>query len=229
MIPAYLEITPLLGELVWEKSPSDELLSWQLGYLSQLETLFSDQLLEIRQGFTRIGLVWKREEYQKEFKTSFFDLSITPHPLPVKIWEVPVCYEGPYSPDLSELAEQKKITPSQVIQLHSSQVYRIHFFGFLPGFFYLNGLPEILQTPRKAIPSISVPKGSVAIGGAQTGIYPNESPGGWHLIGSTPISLFEPSLDPPVWAKVGEQIQFKHIGLDEFESWSEPLFHFKKP
>lgn len=229
MTPAYLEITPLLGELVWEESPSDELLSWQLGYLTQLETQFADQLLEIRQGFTRISLVWKRKEFQKEFKTSLFEHSITPPPLPEKIWELPVCYEGPYSPDLAELAKLKKLTPSQVIQHHSSPIYRIHFFGFLPGFFYLNGLPEILYTPRKAVPSLSVPKGSVAIGGAQTGIYPNESPGGWHLIGRTPISLFDPSFDPPVWAKPGEQIQFKPISTEEFESWSEPLFHFKKP
>lgn len=228
MTPAYLEITPLLGELVWKESPSDELLCRQLGYLTQLETQFANQLLEIRQGFTRISLVWKKEEFQREFKTSILELPITPQTLPGKIWEVPVCYEEPYSPDLSELAKLKKLTPSQVIQLHASQVYRIHFFGFLPGFFYLSGLPEILHTPRKAVPSLSVPKGSVAIGGTQTGIYPNESPGGWHLIGRTPISLFEHSLDPPVWAKVGEQIQFKPISLKEFESWSEPLFHFKK-
>ena len=229
MRPQYVEITPVLGELVWEESPSDELLSWQLGYLAQLESEFADQLLEIRQGFTRISLHWKQQEFQKEFKISLPELSIAPHSLPEKIWEVPVCYEGPFTPDLLKIAELKNLTPSQIIQLHSSPRYRIHFFGFLPGFFYLNGLPKELHTPRKAVPSLSVPKGSVAIGGAQTGIYPNQSPGGWHLIGQTPISLFEPSLDPPVWAKVGEQIKFNPISLKEFEQWSEPLFHFKKP
>ncbi|WP_187174974.1 5-oxoprolinase subunit PxpB [Algoriphagus sp. AK58] len=221
MRPHYMEITPLMGELVWNEAPNDELLSWQIGYMDFLKKNWSEKIKEFRQGFTRISVVWKKELFQIEFKNSLSETQLKPLPLPEDVWEIPVCYHEEFAPDLILLAEQKKLTPSQFIELHSCVLYRIHFFGFLPGFFYLNGLPEILHTPRKSVPILSVPRGSVAIGGGQTGIYPGESPGGWHIIGRTPISLFDPVTDPPVWAQPGDRIKFRAIRLEEFKNWPD--------
>ncbi len=209
-----------MGELVWNEAPSDQLLSWQLGYQKFLENRWSNEIMDIRMGFTRISVVWKTEKAHLDFNDSFQGIDPSPSPLSEKIWEVPVCYEPDFAPDLVQLAEFKQMTLSQLIEIHASPIYRIHFFGFLPGFFYLNGLPEILHTPRKSIPNRSVPKGSVAIGGSQTGIYPGESPGGWHLIGRTPLPLFNPRNIPPVWGKPGERIKFVLIHGIEFSNWS---------
>ena len=224
MKPEYLQLSPLTGELVWKTSPSDELLSFQSGYFRFLENHWSANLLDFRMGFTRISLVWKDKQAHLEFLGSFPSLDPKPIPLSEKIWEVPVCYESVMAPDLLELAEGKQLTISQFVELHTSPYYRIHFFGFLPGFFYLNGLPEILHAPRKSVPSRSVPRGSVAIGGSQTGIYPGESPGGWHLIGRTPVSLFNSQTDPPVWARPGERIKFVPISASQYQkrSFSKP-------
>lgn len=226
--PSYLRLTPQMGELIWQQSPSDDLLAVQLGYTKLLQDHFSDQLIEWRQGFTRISVVWKEETSHHHFQKLLSNLDPEPVKLPEKIWEIPVCYDESLGFDLMSFCEEKKLTPDQLISLHTGPIYRIHFFGFLPGFFYLYGLPERLHSPRKSILSQSVPAGSVAIGGAQTGIYPCQSPGGWHCIGRTPIALFEPMSNPPVWGKPGEQIKFIPISLEEFENWSDANCFFKK-
>jgi inhibitor of KinA len=137
--------------------------------------------------------------------------------LSTKIWLVPVCYELDYGKDLENLAKTKGLGIEELIALHSSTTYRIHFFGFLPGFMYLNGLPEILHSARKAVPERAVPAGSVAIGGSQTGIYPRQSPGGWHIIGRTPLALFDAEKNPPVWASPGDSLRFVPIHESELE------------
>jgi len=219
--PSYIAITHFLGELVWNEPISDGLLSRQLGYKKHLEQHWADRIQEIRMGFTRISLVWKKASDQKEFHHSLRNLYLPPDSLSGKLWEIPVCYEPEFGTDLNSLAEEKKLSQSQFIQAHSAPSYRIHFFGFLPGFFYLHGLAERLHAPRKAVPKLHVPKGSVAIGGAQTGIYPGDSPGGWHIIGRTPLSLFSPKTEPPVWAKVGDQIRFYPISAAQFHLWED--------
>ena len=203
---------------MWNEEPSDELLSWQLAYFHFIEVQWNAQLTDFRLGFTRISLVWKNEKFHSKFKNYFWDFQLIPLSFSENIWEIPVCYEPELAPDLLELAERKQLTLSQLIEIHASPSYRIHFFGFLPGFFYLNGLPEILHMPRKSIPNLTVPKGSVAIGGSQTGIYPGESPGGWHIIGRTPVSLFNPKNNPPVWAKPGERIKFVPINSSQYQN-----------
>jgi KipI family sensor histidine kinase inhibitor len=142
-------------------------------------------------------------------------------PLPEKVWEIPVCYNQELGKDLNALSKSKSISFEEVINLHTIPIYRIHFFGFLPGFMYLNGLDPALHFPRKSVPDRKIEPGSVAIGGAQTGIYPNESPGGWHVIGKTPTILFDQNENPPVFAKPGEQIKFLSISLEEFYSISK--------
>ena len=122
--------------------------------------------------------------------------------------EIPVVYGGEAGPDLTIVAEHAGLSPSQVVELHASIDYVVWFLGFQPGFPYLGGLPAQLATPRRAEPRVSVPAGSVAIGGAQTGIYPLSTPGGWNLIGRTELPLFNPTLAEPVLLRPGDTVRF---------------------
>lgn len=129
--------------------------------------------------------------------------------------DVPVCYGGTYGEDLPAVARHAGLSEEEVIRLHSGRTYRIYMLGFLPGFPYLGGLDERLFTPRLPSPRTRIPAGSVGIGGEQTGIYPMESPGGWQLIGRTPLCLFAPGRDLPYAA--GDSIRFVPIDAREFE------------
>lgn len=220
MIPNYRLITPFLGEFFWNETISDELLQFQLALKNQVLEDFENQIRETRIGFQTLSIVWNTSIPGSELN-SWLKLNrpkLLLNPLSENCWKVPVCYSSSIGRDLETLAESKNMSISDLISLHSSVEYRIHFFGFLPGFMYLNGLPEKLHTHRKKVPDLSVPAGSVAIGGSQTGIYPSESPGGWYLIGRCPITLFDPTSNPPVWAKPGEKLQFSPVSAKEFDS-----------
>ena len=125
-----------------------------------------------------------------------------------RLVEIPVRYGGVDGPDLEEVAHHTGLTPRRVVELHASAEYPVYFVGFAPGFPYLGGMPPELATPRLPAPRKRVPAGSVAIGGAQTGVYPLESPGGWRLIGRTPLRLFDPSADPPALLRMGDRVRF---------------------
>ncbi|KGT88001.1 5-oxoprolinase subunit PxpB [Enterobacter cancerogenus] len=122
--------------------------------------------------------------------------------------EIPVVYGGSGGPDLQVVADGASMTPKQVVELHSSVDYVVYFIGFQPGFPYMGGLDERLHTPRRAEPRVIVPSGSVGIGGSQTGIYPLAAPGGWQLIGHTPVSLFDPLQHPPTLLRPGDSVRF---------------------
>lgn len=122
--------------------------------------------------------------------------------------DIPVIYGGEAGPDLPDVARHTGLTQKQVVELHASIDYVVWFLGFQPGFPYLGGMPENLATPRRAEPRVRVPAGSVGIGGAQTGIYPLETPGGWNLIGRTELPLFNPSLSNPVLLRPGDTLRF---------------------
>ncbi|WP_099211594.1 5-oxoprolinase subunit PxpB [Thermococcus henrietii] len=134
-----------------------------------------------------------------------------------RLVEIPVLYGGEHGPDLEFVAEYNGLTPEEVIEIHSKPVYRVYFLGFLPGFAYLGGMDERIETPRLEKPRLKVPAGSVGIAGKQTGIYPLESPGGWRLIGRTPLRLFNPSKEPPTLLRPGDRVKFAPIGEEEFE------------
>ena len=119
MIPHYQLLSPTLGELVWENQPSDELLGYQLAYLNHIQFKFSDTLVEARQGFTRISLVWRNPKNQREFLAHLKNLKLTPMELSNAIWQVPVCYDPDYGQDLNSLAEAKNLPLAELIQLHS--------------------------------------------------------------------------------------------------------------
>jgi 5-oxoprolinase (ATP-hydrolysing) subunit B len=122
--------------------------------------------------------------------------------------EIPVVYGGEAGPDLEWVAEQAAMSVAQVIELHASPIYQVLCIGFLPGFPYLSGLPAALATPRRETPRTSVPAGSVGIGGAQTGVYPCASPGGWQLIGRTAMRLFDRHASPPCRLRAGDRLRF---------------------
>lgn len=227
--PHYIVISPVLGELKWEEIPSDSLLSRQLGWIHFLKSEWEDQFIDIRQGFTAVSVLWKSSAAQQNFNRQLRKFKVKPSDLLSRIWEIPVCYGHEYGKDLGSLAIDHRMRVNELIQLHSSVTYRLHFYGFLPGFMYLNGLPEQLHTPRKSVPDRSVDAGSVAIGGSQTGIYPKESPGGWHIIGRSPLSMFDSERNPPVWAIPGDQIKFEPIDFEEMEKLLEepPIPRFR--
>ena len=133
---------------------------------------------------------------------------------------VPVCYGGEFGPDLEALARHAGLTPSEAIACHVAADYRVAMLGFAPGFPYLLGLDPRLRMPRRADPRTRVPAGSVAIGGAQTGIYPRELPGGWQLIGRTPLALFAPAAEPPCLLAPGDRVRFRAIDAAEFAALS---------
>jgi len=133
-----------------------------------------------------------------------------------RLVEIPVCYGGEYGPDLTEVAAVNGLSIEEVIRIHSSAEYLVYMIGFAPGFPYIGGMSEKIATPRKATPRLKIPAGSVGIAGKQTGVYPLETPGGWQLIGRTPVRLFDPDKESPSLLKTGDKIRFKPITPEAF-------------
>lgn len=132
--------------------------------------------------------------------------------------EIPVRYGGAFGEDLEALAQSRNLSVEEVIAIHSGATYHVHMLGFVPGFAYLGGLDARLATPRLDTPRPHVPAGSVAIGGTQTGVYPLDTPGGWHIIGRTPLQLFRPDAMPPCLLNAGDSVRFVPISAQEFEA-----------
>lgn len=130
---------------------------------------------------------------------------------------IPVCYDIDFGPDLQDVAQHAGLSVDEVVRLHSAPTYLVYFLGFTPGFVYLGGLPHVLHTPRLTTPRPSIAGGSVGIAGAQTGIYPFDSPGGWKLIGRTPVRMFDPEATPPTRLQPGDRMKFIPIDRATFE------------
>lgn len=141
-------------------------------------------------------------------------------PLPEpRLVEIPVCYGEDFGPDLNEVARLREISPERVIELHASATYIVYFLGFVPGFAYLGELPEELATPRLPTPRKSVPAGSVGIAGRQTGVYPVSTPGGWRLLGRTPVPMFQPERKEMSLLSIGDRVRFVPISREQFAKW----------
>lgn len=170
---------------------------------------YNSLLLKYKVSFNFYGEVQELEELYK--------LTDNNHQVSTVRWEIPVCYDVDFGFDIEKVSKELNVTVEELIQKHSSTIYTVYFIGFLPGFLYLGGLDVNLEINRKATPILNVPKGSVAIGGKQTGIYPQESAGGWHIIGRTPIDFFNRDEEVPCFAKSGDQVQFKPISRETYE------------
>lgn len=136
---------------------------------------------------------------------------------------IPVCYDAEFAPDLNIVASENGLTVQEVIQLHSNGNYRVEFIGFLPGFPYLTGLDERLFTPRLPNPRPRITEGSIGIGGKQTGIYTMDSPGGWNIIGRSPLKFFSVSEVAPSLLRPGDMVKFRVIGRAEFDNILEQV------
>lgn len=135
--------------------------------------------------------------------------------------DIPVCYEAEFAFDMNEIARQTRRSPEEIVDLHCGGEYLVHCVGFTPGFPYLSGLPNELVVPRRSSPRKDVTAGSVAIAGKQTGIYPLNSPGGWNVIGRTPLRLFDPASESPSRLRAGDRVRFLAISREEFETFAE--------
>jgi KipI family sensor histidine kinase inhibitor len=161
------------------------------------------------------ALQWPHEELEEKLREYLKRLEEVSLPEP-RLVEIPVCYGGDYGPDLDEVAALRGMTPKQVIELHASTRYLVYFLGFVPGFAYLGELPEALVTPRLATPRKKVPVGSVGIAGNQTGVYPFETPGGWRLLGRTPLAMFRTDREGLSLLSIGDQVRFVPISRERF-------------
>lgn len=135
--------------------------------------------------------------------------------------EIPVCYGGEFGPDLDFVAEHNGLTPEQVIDIHTSGTYSVSMIGFAPGFPFISGMSEKIAAPRRDSPRLRIPERTVGIAGKQTGVYPIETPGGWQLIGRTPIRLFRPEQEIPSLLRAGDKIAFRRISEKEYRAWKE--------
>ncbi len=133
-----------------------------------------------------------------------------------RLWRVPVCYESDFAPDLANVARQTKLALEEIVALHTGTRYHVYMIGFVPGFPYMGDLAQRLVLPRRADPRIRVPPGSVAIATSLTAIYPLESPGGWHLIGTTPTRMFDTHDSPPALLAPGDAVEFEAIDRATF-------------
>lgn len=158
-------------------------------------------------------------EVQAKVSSYLSRLEDAPLPAPREI-EIPVCYGDEFGPDLDDVAAMHGMTPERAVELHSSARYIVFFFGFAPGFAYLGGLPAALATPRLETPRAKVPQGSVGIGGKQTGVYPLATPGGWRLIGRTPLTMFRRDAglagEGINLLRIGDEVRFQPIGKERF-------------
>lgn len=146
-----------------------------------------------------------------------------------KHWEIPVCFENNFSSDLLKYFNNDESKTNDYIKRICELELIVQFYGFLPGFCYLIGLPRSMQLKRKAEPTLKVRKGSLAIGGGYAGIYPQSSPGGWHVIGMSPIVFFHAERDPNCFASIGDKFSFKRISIDEYEKVSKQNFKKNLP
>ena len=160
-------------------------------------------------------LKWRHEDLEKELRKYLGRLDNVKLPAPRQV-EVPVCYGGEFGPDLEDVASVHGMTPGRVVELHTSATYLVFFLGFVPGFAYLGELPEELVTPRLPTPRKKVPAGSVGIAGNQTGVYPFETPGGWRLLGRTPLSIFRTERKDLSLLSIGDRVRFVTVSRERF-------------
>lgn len=182
---------------------------------------FIDGIVEIIPTYRSIAIVFDPMAITRaeviEAVERICDSARTIPDIPVRIIEIPVCYGGKYGEDMCTVSRHTGLSETEIVSRHSGVDYLVYMLGFAPGFAYLGGMDEKLATPRLASPRLRIEAGSVGIAGNQTGFYPIPSPGGWQIIGRTPLKLYDPAAQPPVFVKAGDYIRFVSIGESEFQ------------
>ena len=205
----------------WPPEISKDILNDVLAFKSSIENSNIEQILQVNNAYNSILVIYDLTIDNINDKISslkaLYAEENTIKIYPKKLWHIPVCYDIKFGHDLAAMSQQLELSIPQIISLHSRPIYTVYFLGFLPGFMYLGGLPEPLYCPRKSSPRSRVPKGAVAIGREQTGVYPMESPGGWNIIGNTPIDFFDVNLSRPCFAQAGDQIKFEAVSPDVYQ------------
>lgn len=203
----------------WPQKIDKSILKDILVFKTKIGNKNIEQLLELKPAYNSLLIIYnsvcrnfenevnllKKIYISPDFKTDILS----------NLWKIPVCYEAEFGLDLELISKEKNISKKDIIHLHSQAIYTVYFIGFLPGFLYLGGLDKLLHISRKSTPRLYIEKGAVAIGGNQTGVYPNTSPGGWNIIGNSPINFFDISKEKPCFAKAGDQIKFYPVSKKE--------------
>lgn len=202
-LPAHQRVLKLLRLL--EKKPPAWLRNVQPAYCS-LMVAFDSCLTDHAEVETTLRKYQERAEAM--------------HATEPKTVEIPVCYGGEFGPDLEEVARIHGLKAEEVVQLHSSRTYHAYFLGFAPGFAYLGDVAEEIATPRLETPRKQLPAGSVGIAGRQTAVYPFATPGGWRLLGRTPVRFFRTDRKPMPLVSIGDQVRFRPISREEFLKWA---------
>lgn len=205
----------------WPRKVEEPILDDILGFISILKSKLSTTEWEIVPAYNSLTLIsnhksvpfetfqlqlrqWYCEENQFKKSERF-------------LWRLPVCYDLDFGIDLLEVSNILQLDVPKIIDLHTSHKYTVYGIGFLPGFMYLGGLPKALEVPRRKTPRLKVVKGSVGLAAKQTGIYPQESPGGWNIIGNCSVPIFNSKAENPCFVKMGDQVQFYAIERAEYE------------
>ncbi len=204
----------------WPQKIEDNILQDVLNYKYSIEKSNSKVIIEVINTYCSLLIIYVTtiDKIYDEISVlkALYEHNLSQKKQDFKRWEIPVCYEGDFASDLRQFSELKAMPISEIIERHSQSIYKVCFIGFLPGFLYLSGLDPKLYLDRKSTPNLSVKKGSVAIGGMQTGIYPMDSPGGWHVIGNTPISFFNTKADSPCFAQPGDEVILVPVDIETY-------------
>jgi len=219
----YKQFTDCSILVEWPQKIDKSILYDILAFKAKLEADDASTIESLTHAYASILITYHRRTFfnfsleEKRLKETYQSLEIKNVPQR-RLWKIPVCYDKDFGIDLEFLSKEKNMSVDAIIDKHSGAIYTVYFIGFLPGFLYLGGLDKLLSTPRRATPRLKIEEGAVAIGGSQTGIYPVESPGGWHVIGNSPIRFFDVSKAVPCFAKAGDGIQFYPITLENYKN-----------
>lgn len=206
----------------WPQEINEKILKDVQGFRNKLENSNDESIVEVNSTYNSLLVIYNVtiNRFYDKFGAlkSIYSKNFIDNIKSKVLWKIPVCYDLDFGTDLVRFSEDKNMSIDEIILYHSDAIYTMYFIGFLPGFLYLGDLNEKLHLNRKSSPELYIKKGSVAIGGKQTGIYPQASPGGWHIIGNSPLEFFDAKNEKPCFVSEGDKVQFVPIDIKTYEN-----------